>query len=407
MSQIPHQSTGIGYFFRWIRNQRELGPVPSFDPQDEGGRDGIQHKNLLHPLDRRRAQRRIHKEQDPPPSRCACHLPRQDGGGTRACESLLKDKARSPGLHLSMSLIVTGTIGIDTVETPGGGRREDLLGGSAVYFAAAASFYTQTRLVAAVGDDFPDEFLQSLKSFEGLDTAGLEIRQGSKTFRWGGKYHEDMDHRDTLFTDLGVLEEAPPSVPEVFKDSEVVFLANSHPMVQMGMLEQFPDAKLVVADTMDLWITIAKPELEQLLSKVDGLVLNFDEAEQYTGHRNPVSAGKHLLELGPRFVVIKKGEHGCILVHKDGICALPAYPTENVVDPTGAGDSFAGGLMGRLAARGGRDLGSFKSVREALAHGTIIASFNVESFSLDRMRNITRKEVDARFDEFAEMIKLG
>ena len=305
-----------------------------------------------------------------------------------------------------MSLIVTGTIGIDTVETPGGGRHEDLLGGSAVYFAAAASFYTNTRMVAAVGDDFPDGFMDTLKSFEGLDLAGLEVRNGSKTFRWGGKYHEDMDHRDTLFTDLGVLEEAPPVVPESFKDSEVVFLANSHPMVQMGMLDQVASPTLSVADTMDLWIDIAKPELTQLLGKVDGLVLNFDEAEQFTGHRNPVSSGKHLLELGPRFVVIKKGEHGCILVHRDGLCALPAYPTEHVVDPTGAGDSFAGGLMGRLAARGGHDLGSYESVREALAHGTIVASFNVESFSLERLRSITKKDVDVRYDEYAEMIKI-
>lgn len=306
-----------------------------------------------------------------------------------------------------MSLIVTGTIGIDTIETPAGDRHEDLLGGSAVYFSAAASFYTQARLVAAVGDDFPQAFMDSLKDFKGLDTQGLEVRKGSKTFRWGGKYHDDMDHRDTLFTDLGVLEEAPPPVPESYRDSEVVFLANSHPMVQLGMLEQFPDAKLSVADTMDLWINIAKPELTQLMGKVDGLVLNFDEAELFTGHRNPVTAGRALLEYGPRFVVVKKGEHGCILIHKDGICALPAYPTEKVIDPTGAGDSFAGGMMGRLAARGGHDLGSFESVRESLAHGTIIASFNVESFSLERMRGISKKDVDARFDEYAEMIRLG
>ncbi|MHA7814112.1 MAG: PfkB family carbohydrate kinase [Phycisphaerales bacterium] len=305
-----------------------------------------------------------------------------------------------------MSLIVTGTIGIDTVETPGGGRHEDLLGGSAVYFAAAASFYTSTRMVAAVGDDFPDAFMDTLKSFEGLDLAGLEVRDGSKTFRWGGKYHEDMDQRDTLFTDLGVLEEAPPAVPDSFKDSELVFLANSHPMVQIGMLEQVEKPKLSVADTMNLWIDIAKPELTQLLGKVDGLVLNFDEAEQFTGHRNPVSAGKHLLELGPRFVVIKKGEHGCILVHQNGLCALPAYPTEEVVDPTGAGDSFAGGMMGYLASCGDSDLSSFESVRASLAHGTIVASYNVESFSLERMRGITRSDVNTRFDEFAKMVRL-
>lgn len=305
-----------------------------------------------------------------------------------------------------MSLIVTGTIGIDTVETPAGDRHEELLGGSAVYFAAAASFYGPTRMVAAVGDDFPAPFMKTLESFKDLDLAGLEVRKGSKTFRWGGKYHEDMDQRDTLFTELGILEEAPPAVPDSFKDSQVVFLANSHPMVQMGMLEQVTGRVLSVADTMNLWIDIAKPELTQLLGKVDGLVLNFDEAEQFTGHRNPVTAGRHLLELGPRFVVIKKGEHGCILIHRDGLCALPAYPTEKVIDPTGAGDSFAGGLMGRLTARGGHDLGSFESVREALAHGTIVASFNVESFSLDRMRAITRGDVNRRFDEFAQMIRL-
>jgi sugar/nucleoside kinase (ribokinase family) len=310
-------------------------------------------------------------------------------------------------LYFFMSLIVTGTIGIDTVETPEAGRREELLGGSAVYFCAASSFYTKPRLVAVVGDDFPDPFMDTLKSFEAVDLTGLEVRKGSKTFRWGGKYHDDMDRRDTLFTELGVLEEAPPVVPDSFKDSKVVFLANSHPMVQLGMLEQLGDLDLSVVDTMDLWIDIAKPELTNLLGKVDGLVLNFDEAEQYTGHRNPVAAGKHLLELGPRFVVIKKGEHGCILVHRDGLCALPAYPTEHVVDPTGAGDSFAGGLMGRLASRGGQDLGSFESVRDALAHGTIIASFNVESFSLERMQSISRKDVHDRYDQYAAMMRFS
>lgn len=310
-------------------------------------------------------------------------------------------------LYSPMSLLVTGTIGIDTVETPDAGRREELLGGSAVYFCAASSFYTKPRLVAAVGDDFPDAFMDTLKSFESVDLTGLEVREGSKTFRWGGKYMDDMDRRETLFTELGVVEEAPPSVPEAFKDSKVLFLANSHPMVQLGMLEQCSDLELSVVDTMDLWITIAKPELTNLLGKVDGLVLNFDEAEQYTGHRNPVTAGKHLLELGPRFVVIKKGEHGCILVHRDGICAMPAYPTEKVVDPTGAGDSFAGGMMGRLSARGGHDLGSFESIRDALAHGTIIASFNVESFSLERMQTISRSDVNDRYDEFASMMRFG
>jgi sugar/nucleoside kinase (ribokinase family) len=306
-----------------------------------------------------------------------------------------------------MNLIVTGTIGIDTVETPGAGRHEDLLGGSAVYFCAASSFYAKPRLVAAVGDDFPDTFMDTLKGFAGIDLEGLEKRAGSKTFRWGGKYMDNMDDRETLFTELGVLEEAPPPVPESYKDSEYVFLANSHPMVQLGMLEQLTNVKLSVADTMNLWIDIAKPELTQLLGKIDGLVLNFDEAEQFTGHRNPVTAGKHLLELGPRFVVIKKGEHGAILVHKDGLAALPAYPTEKVVDPTGAGDTFAGGLMGRLANSGHTDPGTFDAVREAMAHGTILASFNVESFSLERLQKISLDDINARFNEYAKMMHLS
>ncbi len=306
-----------------------------------------------------------------------------------------------------MSLICTGTIGIDTVETPDNGRRAEILGGSVVYFAAAASFFTETRLVAAVGDDCPPAFLETIRSLPGVDTAGLEVRKGSKTFRWGGRYHADMDRRDTLFTELGVLEEAPPAIPESFRDTPFVFLANSHPAVQADLLSQIAAPTLTVADTMDLWINIAKDDLTTLLGKVDGLVLNFDEAELFTGLRNPVAAGRRLLELGPRFVVIKKGEHGCILVHRDGLCALPAYPTERVVDPTGAGDSFAGGLMGRLAAGGSADPGSFEAVREALAHGTVLASFNVESFSLERLRSISRADLDERFAAYAAMIRIG
>lgn len=305
-----------------------------------------------------------------------------------------------------MNLICTGTIGIDTIETPGNGRREQLLGGSAVYFTAASSFYTPTRLVAAVGDDCPQPFLDLIRGLPRVDTAGLEVRKGSKTFRWGGKYLEDMDRRETLFTELGVLEEAPPSIPDAFKNSEIVFLANSHPAIQADLLSQLNGPKLAVADTMDLWINIAKDDLTALLKRVDGLVLNFDEAELFTGHRNPVTAGRHLLELGPRFVVIKKGEHGCILVHRDGLAALPAYPTEKVIDPTGAGDSFAGGMMGRLTATNAADPGSFEAVREALAHGTVVASFNVEAFSLDRLKQITAKELHARFADYAAMIRL-
>jgi len=309
-----------------------------------------------------------------------------------------------------MSLIVTGTIGIDTVFTPDGQRREGVLGGSCAYFAAAASHYGPVRLVAAVGDDFPDEHRETLASFANIDASGLETRSGSKTFRWSGKYLDNMDHRETLSTDLNVLAEAPPKVPTHFRDSEFVFLANSHPAVQMDMLAQLPGARLVVADTMDLWIDTARDDLEKLLGRVQGLVLNYDEAELFTGKKNTVAAGKHLLEHGPRFVVVKKGEHGAILVHRDGIAALPAYPAEEVVDPTGAGDTFAGGMMGALAgeARAGRlaDAAGYDAVRRAMAHGTIIASFTIEAFSLERLRGLRRAAIDARYEEFASMVHL-
>ncbi|QOJ01408.1 MAG: sugar kinase [Phycisphaeraceae bacterium] len=311
-----------------------------------------------------------------------------------------------------MSLVVTGTIGIDDIVTPSG-HAEKVLGGSCMYFSAAASFYGPVRLVAVVGDDFPDAFRQTLHRFPGIDAAGLETRKGGKTFRWGGKYHDNMDSRDTLFTELGVVAEAPPAVPAAYADSRFVFLANSHPAVQLGFLEQLPKRALAVADTMDLWINTAKDHLLVLLRKVDGLVLNYDEAEQLTSRRNTVAAGRHLLDMGPRFVVIKKGEHGCLLVHRDGVCALPAFPTENVVDPTGCGDTFAGGLMGAIAHHkpsasqpADPDPGSFASVRRALVHGTVIASFTIEAFSLDRLTQLARRDIDQRYDQYAAMVRV-
>jgi len=305
-----------------------------------------------------------------------------------------------------MSLVVTGTIGIDTVYTPDGQHREGVLGGSCAYFAAAASAYGPVRLVAVVGDDFPAEHRQTLARFPNIDLAGLETRAGSKTFRWGGKYLDNMDHRETLYTELGVLEEQPPTVPDSFRDSEFIFLANSHPAVQADMLSQFTNPKLVVADTMDLWINVARDDLEKLLQKVDGLVLNYDEAELMTRHANPVTAGRKLLDYGPRFVVIKKGEHGAILIHRDGLAALPAYPTENVVDPTGAGDTFAGGMMAYLASAEDQndDPGSYQLIRRSLAHGTIIASFTIETFSLERLTQLTPEQINERFNTFAAMM---
>jgi cytidine kinase len=305
----------------------------------------------------------------------------------------------------AMSLLVTGTIGIDDIVTPTG-HAAQVLGGSCMYFSAAASFYGPVRLVAAVGEDFPDAFRNVFWQFPGIDTAGLETRKGSKTFRWGGKYHANMNSRDTLFTELGVVGEHPPTVPGGYADSGYVFLANMPPAVQAGLLEQAPKRRLAVADTMDLWINVARADLQVLLRKVDGLVLNYDEAELLTGKLNSVSAGRAILEMGPRFVVIKKGEHGCLLVHRDGMCSLPAYPTDKIVDPTGCGDTFAGGMMGSIAAAKESDPGSFASVRRALVHGTVIASYTIEAFSLDRLKALKKPEIEARYAEYVAMVRI-
>ncbi|MFN7021850.1 MAG: PfkB family carbohydrate kinase [Phycisphaerales bacterium] len=306
-----------------------------------------------------------------------------------------------------MSLLVAGTVCIDTIFTPAV-HVENVLGGSCTYFAAAASFHSPVRMVAAVGEDFPLEHHQTLAHFRNIDASGLEVRTGSKTFRWGGKYHDNMDRRDSLFTELNVLGEAPPRIPEHFRDSRVVFLANMHPGTQAGMLKNLPKRRLVVADTMDFWINSARKELEALLRQVDGLVLNFDEAELFTGKRNPVTAAREILKFGPRFVVVKKGEHGALLIHRDGIGALPAYPAEKVIDPTGAGDTFAGGMMGALAANSATpaQLLRFDSILRALAHGTVIASFNIESFSLDRLKTLKPAELKKRYTEYCKMISV-
>ncbi|MEE3001353.1 MAG: PfkB family carbohydrate kinase [Planctomycetota bacterium] len=298
----------------------------------------------------------------------------------------------------SMSLVVTGTIGIDTVETASG-QAEGVMGGSCTYFAAAASLLAPVRIVAAVGDDWPEDHAAVLAGFSGIDQAGLEHRSGSKTFRWGGRYHDDMNGRDTLFTELGVLEEAPPPVPTEYADSRYIFLANTHPAVQLGMLEHFPDRAIVVADTMDLWIDIALDDLKALLVKLDGLVINDSEAFLLSGEANVVSAAEMICSMGPSFVVVKKGEHGAYLHHPEGCAALPALPlkAEQVVDPTGCGDSFAGGMMGHISARNGCDLATIK---EALAWGTVAASHTIEDFGLAGLQSATMASMQNRFDQF-------
>lgn len=305
-----------------------------------------------------------------------------------------------------MPLIVTGTVGIDTVHTPHG-KAEKVLGGSCTYFAAAASFFTQVRVVAVVGEDFHADYQAVFKKFPNVDVDGLELRAGSRTFAWGGRYLDDMNQRETLFTELGVVGEHPPKPPAAYGDSRFVFLANSHPLVQKELLESFPNRVIAVADTMNLWIDTTRRELDDLIGEIDGLVINDEEAHMLTGRRNPIAAGRRILENGPIFVVIKKGEHGCLLVHREGVAALPAFPSEKVVDPTGAGDSFAGGMMGFLAAAHSRDANiGMGSVQQALAHGTVIASFTIESFSLDRLAGITKDEVARRYTDFQAMVKV-
>lgn len=305
----------------------------------------------------------------------------------------------------SMSLLVTGTIGIDTVHTPTGSR-ERVLGGSCSYFAAAASFQTRVRIVAAVGGDWPDAHRVVLTGFDNISTEGLEERESSKTFAWGGRYFDNMNKRETLFTELGVLEEEPPRVPESYRDSRFLFLGNTHPAVQMELLSQCPDRKLAVADTMDLWINIAHDELMKLFREIDGLVINDSEAELLTGIPNAVSAGQAILDMGPKWVVVKKGEHGAVLVHRDGVATQPAYPADlsQVIDPTGAGDAFAGGMMGFLAHR---DRTDFHSIQTALAWGTVTASFTIEAFGLDGLVNLTREELNTRMRFFQQAARIG
>ncbi len=295
-----------------------------------------------------------------------------------------------------MSLIVTGSIGIDTLETPYG-KRESVIGGSAIYFAYAASFFTPVRLVGAVGEDAPKSVFDVFKGRE-VDTTGLEVRRGSKTFRWHGSYVQDMNAAQTIEVDLNVLAENAPKVPPQFCDSRYIFLANTHPALQQEMAGNFKDARLIVADTMNLWIQTERAALMNLLKGIHGLVLNDGEARLLTERRNLIDAARDVLKMGPKFVVIKKGEHGCLMCSADDTFVLPAYPTDKVIDPTGAGDSFAGGMMGYLATQGGSI--SPATIKRALAFGTVTASFTIADFSLDGLAAASREQIDDRWLEF-------
>lgn len=293
-----------------------------------------------------------------------------------------------------MLLLVTGSIAIDTVKTPYG-ISENCLGGSAVYFSMAASFFTPVRLIGAVGSDCPFDLAEAFAGRD-VDLAGLEVRQLSKTFRWRGSYHDTMNAVITDKVELNVLAEAPPAVPDVYKDSKFVFLANTAPALQLQLLEQIEHPVFVAADTMNCWIESRLDDLKVLLKKIGALIINEDEARMLAGDRNLTRASEKILDMGPSVVVIKKGESGSIICSRDGQrFILPAYPAAEVKDPTGAGDSFAGGLMGYLAQCGRTD---FDSLKTAVAYGTVVASFTIADFSLQGLTSISKSDIDSRFE---------
>lgn len=293
-----------------------------------------------------------------------------------------------------MPLLVTGSIGIDTVRTPHG-FSERCLGGSSVYFSMAASLFAPVRFVGVVGEDCPFNLAEVFKGRD-VDLRGLEIRRGSKTLVWHGTYHENMNDRTTDHVDLGVLLEAPPKVPAVFRDSRFVFLANTAPALQMELLEQVGKPTFVAADTMNIYINKFLDDLRKLLKRIDCLIVNDEEARLLAGRTNLIEAARSILAMGPQTVIVKKGESGSLMCAKDGSrFVLPAYPATEVVDPTGAGDSFAGGFMGYLAQARKTD---FETLKTAVAYGTVVASFTIADFSLDGLKKVTRQDIDGRLE---------
>jgi len=297
-----------------------------------------------------------------------------------------------------MPLLVTGSIGIDTVRTPHGSS-ENCIGGSAIYFAMAASFFSHVRFIGVVGADCPFD-IPELFAGKDVDLRGLEIRSTSKTFRWAGTYRETMDDRVTDHMELNVLAERPPAVPKAFADSQFLFLANTAPRLQMELLSQIKSPLFVAADTMDCWIRDYSADLSELMKKVDCLIINADEAKLLAKQLNLARAAERILTMGPAIAIVKKGESGSLTCLKDGNkFILPAYPAAEVIDPTGAGDSFAGGFMGYLAQTRKTDLDTLKT---AVAYGTVVASFTIADFSLNGLKKITRQDIDQRLEMLRE-----
>ena len=298
-----------------------------------------------------------------------------------------------------MSVLIVGSIALDTVKTPVE-EHADLLGGSASYAALGASFFSPVKLVGVVGDDFPASEFEFWKA-RNIDAAGVQRVKG-KTFRWSGEYAWDLNTRETKSVALNVFEHFQPTLPDSFRETEFVLLANIAPGLQAHVLNQMKRPRFVVADTMDLWIETTRPELDALLPRLDLLILNDSEARQMTGETSLIKAGRRIRESGPHFVAIKKGEHGALLFGEDEFFSCGAYPLEDIHDPTGAGDTFAGGLAGHLAGNVNEEVG-FTDLRKAIIYGSVLASFNVEKFSLERLRDLTQDEIADRYQMFKLM----
>ncbi|MCA0446141.1 MAG: PfkB family carbohydrate kinase [Bacteroidetes bacterium] len=298
-----------------------------------------------------------------------------------------------------MSLLVVGSVALDTIETPFG-KADDALGGSATFISAAASFFMKDiSLVGVVGSDFPKEHIAFLAG-KGINLDGLQIIEGGKTFRWSGRYHFDLNTRDTLDTQLNVFENFNPIIPEAAKNAEYVVLGNIHPTLQLQVLDQVKNPKLVIADTMNFWISGAYDQLVKTLARVDLLSINDSEARELAKEHNLVKAARKIMEMGPHTLIIKKGEHGALLFTSDSIFSAPAYPLEDIFDPTGAGDTFMGGFIGYLAKHDKLDLDHLK---RAVIYGSTLASYSVEKFSLERLQNLTGKEIESRYRQFKNL----
>ena len=300
-----------------------------------------------------------------------------------------------------MGVLVVGTVTLDTVETSQK-QVENVLGGSGTYTAVGASFFgCPVRLVSVVGADFPQEYADVLQT-HGIDLEGLTRVENGKTFRWGGRYADDFNVRDTLFTELNVVVDFEPVLPETYKETPYLFLANDPPQLQLDIIEQASNPKLVVCDTMDFWINEERVALEKTIERVDILILNDSEAKLLTGESNLLRAARAILGYGPKRVIVKKGEHGAISITESSFFSAPAYPLGKVIDPTGAGDSFAGGFMGYLASV---DDVSEESIRKAMMYGTVVASFNIEDFSINRQKSVQFGEIEERYRELQDAVR--